>query len=109
MDFHQTVCALLLWRSGSGLLMDKFRSDQLEMCIDIVEIWFGIAFGYMSSIFDRVTEFDRDNGGVLLFHVSIFLRKIEIDISWKLSPEEVSVSVCNHIVICWISPESAKC
>ena len=25
MDFHQTVYALILWRSGLGLLMGKFR------------------------------------------------------------------------------------
>ena len=62
--------ALILWRSGLGLLMDKFRqfltelsvcntsvftfpdenfskyqwiSMKLGMCIDIVEVWFGIA------------------------------------------------------------------
>ena len=28
---------------------------KLGMCIDIVEIWFGIANGQISSIFDRVT------------------------------------------------------
>ena len=27
---------------------------KLGMCIDIVEIWFGIAYGQISSIFDRV-------------------------------------------------------
>ena len=25
---------------------------ELDMCIDIVEIWFGIAIGYISSVFD---------------------------------------------------------
>ena len=66
------VCALILWRSGLGLLMGKFceiltelsagdmsifsfPDDNLNkrqwivtkfgMCIDIVEIWFGIANG----------------------------------------------------------------
>ena len=28
---------------------------KLGMCIDIVEIWFGIAYGQISSNFDRVT------------------------------------------------------
>ena len=73
------VCALL--RSGLGLLMGKFRQfltelsarytpifsfpddnlskhpwifTKLGMCIDIVEIWFGIANGQISSIFDGV-------------------------------------------------------
>ena len=73
------VCALILWRSGLELLMGKFRQflteisardtpifsfpddnlskhqwifTKLSMCIDIVEIWFGIANGQISSIFD---------------------------------------------------------
>ena len=74
-DFHQKlVCAMILWRSGLGLLMGKFcpfltelsardRSDfsfpgdnlsncqwiftKLGMCIDIVDIWFGIANGHI--------------------------------------------------------------
>ena len=72
------LCALILWRSGLGLLMGKFRQiftelsardtpifmflddnfskhqwifTKLGMCIDIVEIWFGIANGQISSIF----------------------------------------------------------
>ena len=32
MDFHQTlVCALILWRSGLGLLMAKFRQIFTEL------------------------------------------------------------------------------
>ena len=31
MDFHQTVCALILWRSGFGLLMSKFRQILMEL------------------------------------------------------------------------------
>ena len=34
-------------------------------CIDIKEIWFGIANGQISSIFDRVTCPRHDNGGEL--------------------------------------------
>ena len=75
------VCALKLWRSGLGLLMGEFRQiltelsardtpifsfpddnlskhqwifTKLGMCIDIVEIWFGIANGLISSNFDGV-------------------------------------------------------
>ena len=75
------VCALILWRSGLGLLMGKFRQfltelsardtpifsfldynlsklqgifTKLGMCIDNVGIWFGIADGQISSIFDGV-------------------------------------------------------
>ena len=66
------VCALILWRAGLGSLMGKFRQiltelsaqdmpifsflddnlskhqwifTKLGMCIDIVEIWIGIADG----------------------------------------------------------------
>ena len=41
------------------------------MCIDIVEVWFGIANGQISSIFDRVIC-PHDNDEVLSFHVFIF-------------------------------------
>ena len=73
------VCALILWRSGLGLLMGKFRQiltelpvqdtpiflftddnlskrqwifTKLGMCIDIVEIWIWIANGQISSNLD---------------------------------------------------------
>ena len=75
------VCALILWRSGLGLLMGSFRQILTELCawdtpifsfpddnlskrqwiftklsigIDVVEIWFWIANGQISSNFDRV-------------------------------------------------------
>ena len=68
----------ILWRSDLGLLMDEFRQfltelsacdtfvfsfpddnlskyqwifTKLDVCIEIVEIWFGIADGHFSSIF----------------------------------------------------------
>ena len=71
------VQALILWRSGLGLLMSKFRQLLMELsardifsfpddslskpqgilpklgtCIDIKENWFRIANGQISSIFD---------------------------------------------------------
>ena len=76
-----SVYALILWRSGLGLLMGKFCLFLTELsacdiymfsfpvdnfskcqwifikfgvCIDIVETWFGITDGQISSIFDRV-------------------------------------------------------
>ena len=72
------VCALILWRSGLELLMVKFSRSympetrpifsflddnlskhqwnftKLCVCLDIVEIWFGIANGQISSNFDGV-------------------------------------------------------
>ena len=84
------VCALILCRSGLGLLMGKIyqfltelsASDSLyfhfwmitlvsingfspnDVCIDIVEICFEIADGQISSIFDRV---------IYLRHIRIFI------------------------------------
>ena len=76
-----SVFALILWRSGLELLMGKFRQSftelsardmpifsfladnlskhewiftKLGICIDIVEIWFGIANGQILSKFDGV-------------------------------------------------------
>ena len=97
------VCALVLWRSGlPRLLMSKFRQfwqssardtsvfsfpgdnfckcrwifTKLGMCIDIVEVWFGVVTGLISSIFDRVIcpwhvrifFFSDDNCGTYMYH-----------------------------------------
>ena len=37
------------------------------MCIDIVEIWFGIANGQISSIFDRGISLSHNGGGYYHF------------------------------------------
>ena len=49
----------------------------IDMCIDNVEIWFENAKGQISSIFDRVTCPQHDNGGVLSFHVFFFIFSIK--------------------------------
>ena len=84
------VCALISWRSGLGLLMGKFRDiltviclkhayifvlttmskcqgilTKLGTCINIKEIWFGIACGQISSMFDRIICPQHDNSRVL--------------------------------------------
>ena len=41
------------------------------MCIDIVELWFGIANEEFFSLFDRVICRPHDSGGVLSFQVFI--------------------------------------
>ena len=43
------------------------------MCIDIAEAWFGVADGQISSIFDRLIYPKHDSGGVLSFHVLLFI------------------------------------
>ena len=54
--------------------LSKFRwiFTKLGMRIDIVEIWFGIAYGQISSIFDRIICPRHDNGWILSFHVFIY-------------------------------------
>ena len=49
----------------------NFFLTKLGTCIDIKEIWFGIANGQISSIFDRDISQQRDNDGLLLFYVFI--------------------------------------
>ena len=51
---------------------------KLGVCIDIGEIWIGIANGQISSIFDRVICTQRDNGRVLSFHVFIMYLKCSV-------------------------------
>ena len=43
--------------------------NKLAMCIDIVEICFGIANWQSLSIFDRIICLQYNSGGVLSFHV----------------------------------------
>ena len=88
------VHALILRRSSLGLLMGIFCQILTELsardtpkvsfpdnnfskyqriltklgtCIDIKEIWFGIANGRISSIIDRVIRPQHDNGGYCRF------------------------------------------
>ena len=54
---------------GDTLIKCQGILTKLGTCIDIKEIWFGIANGQISSIFDRVICQRDDNGGVLSFYV----------------------------------------
>ena len=71
--FHQfltVICHIYVF----SFLYDnlcKYQSifTKLGMCINIVELWFGVANGQISSIFDRVICLPHSSGGVLLFHV----------------------------------------
>ena len=47
--------------------MSKFQGilTKFGTCIDMKEIWFGIANGQISSMFDRVICLRHDNVGVL--------------------------------------------
>ena len=87
-----SICALIFWRSGLGVLMGKFCQiftelsardtpiflfpddnlskwqgilTKLGTCIDMKKIWFRIAYGQISSMFDRVICPGHNNDGVL--------------------------------------------
>ena len=88
------VCAWILWWSALGLLIGKFHLfwqsylsathlyfsfraiasksqwifTKFDMCIDIVEIWFGIAHRQISSVLTRVICLRHDNG--MIFFIS---------------------------------------
>ena len=77
-----------------SFLQDKFSNCQgiltkIGICIDIKEIWFWIANGQISSIFDRSAR-DKIMAGYyhFTFLFSYILQKTGFDISSKLSPEE---------------------
>ena len=85
------VHILIMWRSGLGLLSvicpsvhPYFHFQMIicvningfspnGMCIDVVEIWFGIVNGQISSIFVRGICPPQDSGGVLSFCIFIML------------------------------------
>ena len=94
------VCALILWRPSFELLLGKFHQILMELsaqdmfiflfpgdnlckcqgsliklgtCIDIKEIWFGIANGQISSMFDRVICPRHNSVGVLKLNIFIFI------------------------------------
>ena len=49
------------------------------MCIDIVQIWFGIANGQIKSIFDRVICPPQESGGIFSFHIFIYVNCLPDD------------------------------
>ena len=53
----------------NSLSKSQWIFTKFDMCIDIVEISFGIAHCQISSTFDRVICSRHDNGVVLTFHV----------------------------------------
>ena len=47
----------------------NIRLSKFSICIDIVEVWFGIANGQILSVFDTVICLQHNNGRLLSFHV----------------------------------------
>ena len=56
------ICQILMELSSRDTLIFSFQDDDLSLgvltklgtCIDTKEVWFGIANGHISSVFDRV-------------------------------------------------------
>ena len=57
---------------------------KLDTHIDIVEIWFGIAYGQILSIFERVICLLHDSGGILWFHNLILFLFLSADLVWSM-------------------------
>ena len=74
-------CQILAELSARDMPIFSFPDDNLSKSqgiltklgtfIDMKEIWFGIANGQISPMFDRVICPQHDNGGVLLLNVFI--------------------------------------
>ena len=75
---------------GNNLSESEWIFTRLGMCIDIVEIWFGVANGQIPSIFDRV---------ICPGHIYIlFFRRYRVNIN-EFSPNLV------YALILWRSAE----
>ena len=64
------------------------------MCIDIVEIYFGVACGQILSVFNRVTCPQYNSGRVLLFHVFI----AAVNKAYKTLENEEGLKRCREII-----------
>ena len=69
-SIHPSVVRMSVGQSiflfpNDNLSKHQWIFTKLGMCIDIVEIWFGIANGQISSNFYRVICPQQNNGGVL--------------------------------------------
>ena len=76
--FRQFLTELSARDTSIFLFPDDYSSKcqwiftKLDMCIDIVKIWFGIVDGQISTVFDRVICPRQDNAGLSSCHVFFF-------------------------------------
>ena len=77
-EFHLFLTELsacntpIFYFQDNDLSKSQWILTKFDVCIDIVEICFGIAHRQILSIFDRIICPRHDNGGVLSFHVLFF-------------------------------------
>ena len=69
-QFLTELSAHDIWYFRQDNNLSRFQRifTKLDICIDIVEIWFGTAIGYISSIFTELSSHDN-NVGASLFQV----------------------------------------
>ena len=96
-NFHQFLTKLSAHNKSDFSFLDNNLSKyqgiftKLGLCIDIVEVWFGIANGQISSVFDRV---------ICPRHIHIFISGQSINLS-KSQQIFTELEVCIDIVETW--------
>ena len=88
----------IFWFPDDNLSKCRWIFTKFCICIDIVEMWFGIAFAKFSQFFDTVVCLQHDIGGILLFHIFAHL-------SWRLTRWAYSISMvgCPSYVVRHVS------
>ena len=70
-NFDRVICRRDFCFPDDNLRKYQSILTKLGTGIDMKELWFGIAFMQISSMFDRVICPQHDNGGVLWFTIFI--------------------------------------
>ena len=78
------------------------------MCIDIEEIWFGIANGQISSTFNRDICLLHNSGGVLLFHLFILKKVSEILKKIMFKSSEANSAVVKLVLLARLYESTAS-
>ena len=89
--FRQILMELSAWDTPIFLFLDDNLCKcqeiltKLGTCFDIQEIWFGIANGQNSSVFNRVICPQHINGRILKFNVFILLMPVNVCKNCRMS------------------------
>ena len=86
------VCLSIFSFQDNNLSKCQWIFTKLGVCIDIVEIWFGIANGHILSVFDRVNLSAHDTS-IFLFQGNILCKS-----QWVFT----KLDMCIDIVEIWL-------
>ena len=86
---------LVLFPDESLSIIYQWIFTKLDMCIDIVYIWFGIANGQISSIFDRVICLPQS---IFLFLDDNFQEEISMDFHQTCIAKGQFLSVFGRVI-----------